>query len=34
MGIIRVDLASHNMRDEEERLFSSVMKVVDGRYDF
>jgi hypothetical protein len=34
MGIIRVDLAAPSMAAEEGRLFSSVLKVMDGRYDF
>lgn len=34
MGIIRMDLAAGAMTAEEDRMVLSVLKVLDGRYDF
>lgn len=34
MGIIRVDLAAGAMTAEEDKMVKSILKVVDGRYDF
>lgn len=34
MAIIRVDLAASAMAAEEDKMVASILKVVDGRYDF
>ena len=34
MGMIKVDLAADAMTAEEDKMVASILKVVDGRYDF